>query len=141
MTYDNENDSWEDEGWGTMQIDEEENKYEKNVVKYICLKNHEILKQEQQKVERLVNKLYITPSLANALLTCYHWDENKAFNEFIDKGGQQGIFNFDPDRIDYVPQGCDICYEEYSSDEFIAIGDCKHYICRDCFTDYLKTEI
>ncbi len=80
--------------------------------------------------------------MARALLLLYRWNTKKAIDDFWNQG-PQGIFDFDPDADDIIPTCCDSCYDEFTpkKENWVAISECKHYLCRDCYTYYLSNEV
>ena len=80
--------------------------------------------------------------MARALLLVYRWNTKKAVDNFWNEG-PKGIFDFDPDVEDKLPSCCDSCYEEYppKKENWVAISECKHYLCRDCYKGYLSNEV
>ena len=37
---------------------------------------------------------------------------------------------------------CEVCYEEYTSaDAWVCTPECGHYLCRDCYTEYVDGQL
>lgn len=79
---------------------------------YECKTTSEILALQTKLIDDVVKHLYITKTLARALLITYRWNKNQATDEFLNKG-QFGIFDFDPDIAETreIPTECACCYD------------------------------
>ena len=88
-----------------------------------------------------MDDLGISASLAGALLIKYGWNTSAVNDKFcMDPELTTTLFKFElgaskPKKPDFCP----CCCEE--ADDWVAMEDCGHTLCRDCFTGYLVSKL
>jgi len=87
----------------------------------------------------------VSEDLASALLLKNEWNSDLAIKKFVeDYNYISKTFNFEigagqiPDNDEIT---CDVCFCDYSREDFVTMPDCMHGLCTFCFTAYLESKV
>eukprot|EP01061_Rhynchopus_euleeides_P014301 TRINITY_DN24823_c0_g1_i1.p1 TRINITY_DN24823_c0_g1~~TRINITY_DN24823_c0_g1_i1.p1 ORF type:complete len:555 (+),score=210.59 TRINITY_DN24823_c0_g1_i1:175-1839(+) len=102
-----------------------------------------LLQRHKATVAQVVELLHISEGAARLLLRHFKWDRDRLQERFFEDCTvlceRTGIACY-TDPIVYAGSEtitCEICYDDYTGRSAAAIGACNHFICVDCYGQYL----
>ena len=99
------------------------------------------------KTEQLSKEAGVSKGIAHALLLKNSWDNQKAMKALLDPSYIEKTFNFsgkdqEPQEDESKEFMCECCYCECDkATEGIAMEDCGHMLCTDCFPMYAQSKV
>lgn len=109
--------------------------------KFTMLSRKEVLTDVDKKMSELSESLNLSKADAGLVLQEFNWDSTRLLENFYDKSEeylQKAGVSTNP--VKKIPESkkmtCSICYDDYPSDQFFALG-CGHAFCVTCWRDYL----
>lgn len=118
------------------------NQYTGYLPDFECFKTSELPDMMAILLANFVVQTGLTPTLARTFLIKNMWNQEKAIDDFLsdEQGGVEAILGFQM-RNENEPiqfeEYCPVCYEEYGEDDWMYIQECGHYLCKDCYREYL----
>ena len=98
--------------------------------------------ERQSKINELCDMMGLSQDLSSALLLKHNWQVQRVLDAFSDDLIPR-LFEFKLGQPKQPrPDLCESCYEEYFEDEeWCCMDDCGHWMCKDCFTGYLISQV
>jgi ariadne-1 len=121
-----------------------------STVPFTVVNKSQIMSFQQQKIEKIVERVGISGQIARGLLLKHHWCEDTAVEAFLaDDKIMDRLFktSFDDLKEQQRQAGpkanfsCPCCFCEYEANEVVEMPDCCHRMCTYCFQGYLQSQL
>lgn len=102
------------------------------------IRDVDIPKKQQSLIKEIKESFDLTETIARALLLKHFWNKEQLCNRYFeDDDYPKTLFNFDRFTVTkpIIPFLCPVCYDD--KNEVMGMSDCGHYLCKDCYSDYL----